>query len=316
MVAHIFYLILGFAILIAGGEFLVRGAVGIAKRFNISTLVIGMTVVSFGTSAPELIVSIKAALNNYPEIAIGNVIGSNISNIGLVLAITVLIFPIVIDRNTIRIDWPMMMGASILLYFFMLDGALVFWEGAVMLSILIAFTFWLVRNSRKKNDRSQDKKEGEENSSSMGRTLFYFLIGLSGLFFGSEFLLKGAVYLADEVFKIEKRVIAVTVVAFGTSVPELVASSVAAYRKQTDISIGNLIGSNLFNIMVVLGVTSMVKTTNVDDTVMSQDIYWMLFISLLLLPMMLIGKKFGRVKGGILLSMYISYIVFVLKSIL
>lgn len=305
---HLLLLIGGLAVLIIGGELLVKGAVGIALKFNVSTLVIGMTVVSFGTSAPELIVSLGAAASGNPEIAIGNVIGSNIANIALVLAITVLIFPIVVDRNSIQIDWPMMMMASLLFYFFALDNQIQRWEGIVLFIILLAFIIWLVRNSRKQNKADNETKVIEvEKPKAISTTLLILLAGLVALYFGAEWLLKGAVGLAES-YGMGKHLIAVTIVAFGTSVPELVTSGVAAYRKETDISVGNLIGSNIFNIMAVIGITSMVKPISVSDQVVSSDIFWMLGIAVALLPMMIIGKKLGKFKGVMLLTSYLVYI--------
>jgi cation:H+ antiporter len=307
------WLILGLAVLIAGGEFLVRGAVGIAKRANISTLVIGMTVISFGTSAPELFVSIGSALDGNPDIAIGNVVGSNIANIALVLGITVLIFPISVDRNSKIIDWPMMMLATVLFIVFAWDLQIVFWEGAVLFGILLIFTYLLIRNSRKSNKKRTDTEVEEAKPTAIGKSLFFTLLGLVALYFGAEWLIKGAVGIAES-FQMEQRIIGLTVVAFGTSVPELVTSAVAAFKKETDISIGNLIGSNIFNIMAVIGVTAMVKTTAVDAEVVHSDIWWMFLISLSVLPMMIIGKKVGRLKGFMLLSTYIIYISIIIIS--
>jgi len=310
-----FWLILGLATLIVGGEFLVKGAVGIAKKFHISTLVIGMTIISFGTSAPELIVSIKAALSGNPEIAIGNVIGSNIANIALVLGITVLIFPIVVDRNSKIIDWPMMMLSSILFYLFALDNIIEFWEGAVLFIILLSFTSYLILNSRKKTKKAiaEEEKEIEVRAKkvNIGLSILFTCLGLVGLFFGAGWLLEGAVQIATD-WGMSKSVIGITIVAFGTSVPELVTSGVAAFRKETDISIGNLIGSNIFNVMAVIGITALVKPIGVEDEVIDSDMIWMLCIAALLLPLMLIGKKLSRFKGFILFATYVIYITILL----
>lgn len=312
-----FYLVLGLATLIVGGEFLVKGSVGIAKKLHISTLVIGMTVISFGTSAPELIVSIKAALSNNPEIAIGNVLGSNIANIALVLGITVLIFPIVVDRNSKIIDWPMMFLGSILFYLFSYNNIITLWEGIILLAILLLFTSYLIINSRKKtkkeiNAQSEFADESAENIN-IYKSLFYLILGFLGLFFGASWLLDSAVTIATEL-GMSKSVIGITIVAFGTSVPELVTSGVAAFKKETDISIGNLIGSNIFNIMAVIAITAIVKPIPVEQQIIDSDMIWMLGISLLLLPLMLIGKKLNRFKGFLLLSSYIIYISILLIS--
>jgi len=312
-------LVLGLATLIVGGEFLVKGAVGIAKKLHISTLVIGMTVISFGTSAPELIVSIKAALSGNPEIAIGNVVGSNIANIALVLGITVMIFPIVVDRNSKILDWPMMMFASILFFVFSLffgnDYTITRIEGGILFAILAAFIYYLVSNSRKKTKQAiaESDEEIEAVSDNLWKSLLFLLIGLIGLYFGAEWLLNSAVKIALEL-GMSKSVVGLTIVAFGTSVPELVTSAVAAFKKETDISIGNLIGSNIFNIMAVIGITAMVKPINVDKAVIDYDMLWMLGISAMLLPLMLIGKKLGRFKGFMLFATYVIYITLVVMA--
>jgi cation:H+ antiporter len=272
-----------------------------------------MTVISFGTSAPELFVSIGSALDGNPDIAIGNVVGSNIANIALVLGITVLIFPISVDRNSKIIDWPMMMLATVLFIVFAWDLQIVFWEGAVLFGILLIFTYLLIRNSRKSNKKRTDTEVEEAKPTAIGKSLVFTLLGLVALYFGAEWLIKGAVGIAES-FQMEQRIIGLTVVAFGTSVPELVTSAVAAFKKETDISIGNLIGSNIFNIMAVIGVTAMVETTAVDAEVVHSDIWWMFLISLSVLPMMMIGKKVGRLKGFMLISTYIIYISIIIIS--
>lgn len=306
------WLIVGLTVLIFSGDYLVKGAVGVAEKFKISPLVIGMTVVSFGTSAPELFVSIKAAYDGSPDLAIGNVIGSNIANIALVLSITVLIFPIIVDRNSKIVDWPMMMFSSILFYVFSLDNVISPLEGGIMVAILLIFTFLLIRNSRKLNLNLDDDIDG--TPSNMWLTTLYLLGGLVGLKFGADWFVEGAKGVAKS-FGMSDKVIGVTIVAFGTSVPELVASGVAAFRKQTDISLGNLVGSNIFNIMIVIGITSLIMPIQVAESVMSFDMYWMLGIAVALYPMMFIGKKMGRIHGLILLSAYVTYIVLCVQSI-
>lgn len=316
-------LILGLATLIIGGEFLVRGAVGIAQKLKLSSLVIGMTVVSFGTSAPELIVSIKAALYGNSEIALGNVIGSNIANIALVLGITVLIFPLPVDRNSKIIDWPMMLFASVLFYVFAMTGTgstetgglIERYEGIILFVLLLAFITFLIRNSRKHTARLMEEDEAVviPTSRQFIQAILFLAIGLVGLYFGAEWLLKGAVEIALD-WGMEERIIGITIIAFGTSVPELVTSAVAAYRKETDISIGNLIGSNIFNIMAVIGITAIVKPIDVTENTLNIDMIWMLAIALALLPMLVIGKKITRFKGLLLLGSYIAYITVLLLS--
>lgn len=305
-------LILGLVTLLVAGEFLVKGAVSLAYKFRISTLVVGMTIVSFGTSAPELIVSVKAVFEGYPDISIGNVVGSNIANLALVLGVTALVYPIAVERSTVRKDWPVLMFASILLYVFMLDGQLVMWEGLFMFTILVAFTIYLIRNSRKENKANEANKgtssEIATSSSSTLKDVSFIVLGCIGLAFGADWLVEGAVDIARS-FGVSDLVISVTIVAFGTSAPELITSIVAATKKQADISIGNLIGSNIFNILAILGITSSLKTVNVSEHVMNFDMLWVLGIAFLIFPFML-NKKITRWEGAILFLVYISYIVF------
>ncbi|MDG0973689.1 MAG: calcium/sodium antiporter [Crocinitomicaceae bacterium] len=310
MLVNICLVIIGLAALVIGGDFLVKGAVGIAVKVRLSKLVIGMTVVSFGTSAPELIVSLQAAFDNVPELAVGNVIGSNIANLALVLGITVLIFPMPVGINTKKYDWPMMMLASILFYLFALNFRVDRWEGILMFIILIGFMTFLIVNSRKNSVRL-DEETAENDIPTGGINIWKYLglllLGLICLYFGSQWLVVGASDLALGL-GVSKHVIGITIVAFGTSVPELVTSVVAAYRKETDISVGNLVGSNVFNILAVIGLTSAVKPIPIESFVVSWDLIWMLGISFILLPMMFIGPRIGRVSGLILLGSYITYI--------
>src|SRR5690554_5917847 len=304
-------IIIGLILLIAGGEFLVKGAVGISVKAKLSRLVIGMTVVSFGTSAPELLVSLQSASEGLPEIAIGNVVGSNIANLAFVLGVTVLIFPMPVARNTIRYDWPMMMIASLLFYVFAMNLEVNRLEGLIMFVILIAFVAFIIVKSRKSSGPvATDIPEIEElvTKISTGKHLMFIGIGLVGLYFGSTWLIHGAKAIAED-FGISKHVIGITIIAFGTSVPELATSVVAAYKKETDISVGNLVGSNVFNILAVLGLTAMVKPIPIEAIVMSWDILWMIGIGLILLPMMVINRKVGRISGVILIGAYVSYII-------
>ncbi|MGD1844069.1 MAG: calcium/sodium antiporter [Salibacteraceae bacterium] len=309
-----FLLIAGLAVLVLSGEVLVKGAVGIALRLRISTLVVGMTVVSFGTSAPELLVSLQASLSGNPAIAIGNVVGSNIANLALVLGLTALVLPLPVERDSLRIDWPVMMSATILLILFIFNGTVNRIEGGLLFGLLILFTVWLIRRSRK-NAKSSDENEAEPPSLwHLFRDLGLVVLGCVGLVFGADWLLEGAVNIAES-YGVSKHVIGVTIVAFGTSVPELVTSLVAAFRKQSDISIGNLVGSNLFNIMAILGITAMVKDIPVEEIVIQRDIWWVFGVSLLLLPLMLIGRKIGRWQGILLFSIYIAYLLMQVFSV-
>ena len=307
-----FYLILGFTVLLISGDLLVKSGVALSSHFRISTLVIGVTVVSLGTSAPELVVSIGAALKNHPDIAIGNVIGSNISNIALVLGLTAIIIKIPVSKTTVKFDWPYMMFASFLFYLFVINGTLSFLEGFIFFTLLLVFIFWSIRQSRLEMSRIEHVFAKARYSLTL--SILLLIVSSAGLFIGASWLVDSAESIALR-FGISERVISVTVIAFGTSVPELATSVIAAVKKQLDVSIGNIIGSNIFNILGILGVTSMIKTLPVSIE-MKFDVRWMLAVSFLLLLFMLpYGKAvITRWKGAVLLLTYIFYIFIVFKT--
>ena len=319
-------LILGFTTLIAGGDFLVKGSVGLAIKANISSLVIGMTVVSFGTSAPELLVSVGAALSDGPDkmMSVGNVIGSNIANLALVLGVTALVFPIPVQKVSIRQDWPVLMISSVLLVVFMAffdEGKYLVnkWEGLVLFFLIITFTFFLIKKSRKESkvdilELGNVQEYAAEEQNTTWKNVSFLLIGCLGLVFGAEWLLSAAVNIA-KAYNVPSFIIGVTVLAFGTSVPELATSVIAAYRKQTDIAIGNLIGSNIFNILCVVGITGSVAGMPLPKSVLETDVWWMLGITVLILPIMAFGKKINRWKGLLLISVYFSYMFFLIYNI-
>ena len=311
------FLLLGLVVLIFGGEFLVKGAVGFSTAMKISPLIVGMTIVSFGTSAPELLVSLTSALDGNPGIAVGNVVGSNIANIALVLGITVLIFPIIADKHTKRIDMPVMIFSTLLFVYFIQDGWIVMYEGIIMLVVIVAFTIFLIIKGRKQ-PAIVEVCEIVDKAPKNWKSILFLFLGFIGLYFGADWFIQGAVGIAEEfLFDNPNKdvIIGVTIVAFGTSAPELVASTVAAYRKQTDISIGNLIGSNIFNILVVLGVTSIVTPLKVSNEAREFDLFWMVGIALLLVALIALGSKIGRLKGAILLSTYVAYITIILLRV-
>ncbi|MFP4367246.1 MAG: calcium/sodium antiporter [Bacteroidales bacterium] len=307
-----FYLILGFVVLLISGDLLVKSGVSLSSHFRVSTLVIGVTVISVGTSAPELVVSIGAALKGHPDIAVGNVIGSNISNIALVLGVTAIIINIPVNKISVRFDWPFMMFASLLFYLFVLTGSLTFIEGLIFVTLLLVFIFWSLRKSRV--EMAQVEHIFEKARFPVWVSLVLLVISSGGLYFGATWLVEGAGSIAER-FGVSERVISVTVIAFGTSVPELATSVLAAVKKQLDISIGNIIGSNIFNIFGILGVTSIIKPIPVSLEI-RYDIYWMFSISVLLLLFMLpYGRaSLNRWKGIILLMTYITYILLVFIS--
>jgi len=308
-----FYSLLGFVILIISGKYLVSGSVSLARFFKLSTLVIGVTVVAFGTSAPELIVSLQAALKGHPEIAVGNVIGSNISNIALVLGITSMLVPMSIKRNSIRIDWPVMMIVSLLFYVFARNGLLSRMEGVALILLLIGYVVFSISYSKRQNARKEERIETPKFSLPFAIALV--IISCSGLVFGANLLVDNASIIARDL-GVSERVISVSLIAVGTSLPELTTSVMAAIQKEMDISVGNIIGSNIFNILSVLGITSLVKPIEVTPLMISIDIVWMLGISLLLFVLMYPFKKpkLARFDGLVLFLVYVIYIYFLFST--
>ncbi len=306
-------LTLGFLFLFVSGHYLITSSVLIAKRFNISNLVIGITIVALGTSAPELFVSLKAVFAGSADISISNVIGSNIANIALVLGFVAIIFPLKVKKKGIWIDWGVMMFASVLLYLFSWNNLeLNGWEGMVFLVLLVVYMAWLVYDTRtRKLAGVKEKSELKSKEMSLLLVSGLFILSVVGLYFGSGWLVDGARNIAVS-FGISERVVGITVIAFGTSVPELVTSLIAAIKKNTDISIGNIIGSNILNIFAILGITSSVKRLDVNVAFIDKDYLWMIGIALLLFLMLLPLKRgvISRWKGLILVTVYVVYIYF------
>lgn len=307
----IFYIIVGLTLLVVGGEFLVRSSVGLSFKLNLSKMVIGLTVVSFATSAPELLVSVQAALDGSPDIALGNVIGSNIANIGLVLGITAVISALAIDRDFYRFNWPVMMLFSVALYFLLSnDGKLTALEGAGLLVGLIIYLFFLIKRARASREVAVEDVNEKLSETSYFKIFMWLVIGGAALYFGSEWLVFGAKDLAASV-GISEYAISVTVIAIGTSVPELAASVIAALKKEKALSLGNLIGSNIFNIASVLGITSLVQTINVtDQAILGTNIFWMIGFAAILLPLAFLPRRLviSRVKGLVLVIAYLIFI--------
>jgi len=295
-------------LLVVGGEFIVRSSVALSLKFNISKFVIGMTVVSFATSLPELIVSVNAALNNSPSIAINNVIGSNIANIGLVLGLISILGKITVDNYFYKRDWPWMFFFSLLMWFFISqDSVLQKYEGLILFLILIFFTLTIIKKSNYLDFKGSIDDELLKTSNF--KIFIWLIISSITLYFGSEFLVDGAVNLAKQI-SISEAVISVTIVAIGTSVPELAASLVAIAKKEEGISVGNLIGSNIYNIGSVLGITAMIKEIPIAEEIIQRDIIWMLIFALIVIVLAIIPRKnyLTSFKGLIMFSMYLYFI--------
>ena len=293
-----------------GGDLLTKSSIDISLKFSVPKIIIGMTVVSFATSAPELIVSLNATLDGLPSFAIGNVLGSNIANIGLVLGIITIIYPITLKQRFYSTDFPLLMISTALFYFIIYtDNQITRTEGFILLISITAILFYLFIYQKK--SISEFSEEIENNKISITKSFMYIIFSGSLLWLGSETLIKSAVTVANK-FEISERVISITMVAIGTSIPELAASIVASLKKQNDLSIGNLIGSNIFNLLVVIGVTSsIIPIGGIENSVIFNDMLWVVLFSAIILPLAYFGKRnvLTRKKGIMLLILYLIFII-------
>ena len=297
--------------LVIGGEFIVRASVALSLRFNISKFVIGMTVVSFATSLPELIVSINAALNNSPSIAINNVVGSNIANIGLVLSLIALLSNISVNEKSFKRDWSWMFFLSIMLCLCIItDNELNGFEGFMLITFLVIFVYRVLKNSDS-TELLNDVDDKLKLTSNFKILIWLFISSLT-LYFGAEFLVDGAVKFANQI-NISEAVISVSIVAIGTSIPELAASLVAIAKNEKSISVGNLIGSNIFNIGSVLGITAIIKDIPVAEEIIQRDILWMMVFTVLIMVLSVFPEKnkISKYKG---LIMLVGYFVFIFQA--
>ena len=310
---NILFIVLGLILLIGGGNWVLKSAVAFSLRLNIPKIVIGMTIVSFATSAPELIVSIKAALDGFPDLALGNVVGSNIANLGLVLAVILMLGSIEVRKSFYTTDWPMMMLASLIFFgFIYFDGELVRYEGIIMVIGLFLFLVYLLRYQ--KTAVVEDSHE-DDIPLPLYKAVLFLGIGGAALWGGSELLINGAVGMANN-YGVSERVIGITVVSVGTSIPELAASIIAIIKKEKAISLGNLLGSNIFNLMAVMGITSIITPITVSDKgLLSNDIFWMLGISFLIFPLVFFprGLRLGWRDGLVLVVVYAIFLYYTIK---
>ena len=303
-------ILFGIILLSYGGDLLTKSSIDISLKFAVPKIIIGMTVVSFATSAPELIVSLNATLDGLPSFAIGNVLGSNIANIGLVLAIITIIYPITLKHRFYYTDFPLLMFSTALFYFIIYtDNQISRSEGFILLISITAILFYLFIYQKK--SISEFSEEIDHNKISITKSFFYILFSGSLLWLGSETLIKSAVSVANK-FEVSERIISITMVAIGTSIPELAASIVASLKKQNDLSIGNLIGSNIFNLLVVIGVTSsIIPIGGIEKSTLFNDMLWVTLFSAIILPLAYFGKRnvLTRKKGIILLILYLIFII-------
>lgn len=318
--ADVLWLAGGLVLLVAGAEFLVRGASHLAARLGVSPLVIGLTVVAFGTSMPELGVSAYSAVQGNAGIALGNVVGSNIFNVLFILGLSALIAPLTVHARLIRNDVPLMIGASILLWVMCLDGRLALWESLVLFAGIVAYTSQQVRESRQERSAEIQTEFREEYGAQAfprhhwGLDAAAVLGGLALLVLGSKWLVQGAVAIASA-YGVSDAVIGLTIVAAGTSLPEVATSVLASIRGQRDIAIGNVIGSNLFNILAVLGVSGILRPSGVEvpGSMLAFDLPVMAAVALVCLPLFL-DQSIGRLKGALFLLGYVGYVGYLILA--
>ena len=302
----------GLVLLLIGGDVLVRGAVTLAQRLEVPPLVIGLTVVAFGTSSPELVVSLDAVLNGSPQIAIGNVVGSNIANILLVLGLPAIIFPIACNVEAIRRDGAIMFAVTIGFAALCLSGQILNWQGAIMTSLLCGYLTWSYFSGREENEATAeaivDEIEGiATRPHSIWLSFGFIIVGIAGLVTGGDLLIHGAMDLALAA-GVSEATIGLSLVALGTSLPELATSLVAAIRRHGDVAIGNVIGSNLFNILGIMGITSMVAEIPISAQITSYDLWIMVSAAILITPFVLRGRPISRRYGAFLTAAYLVYI--------
>lgn len=310
MFISILYVVLSLVLLFFGAEWLVRGSASLAARLGISALVIGLTVVAIGTSMPELVVSINAALSGSSAIAVGNVIGSNIFNVGAILGISAIIVPLKVQMQLLRWDVPWVIGATVLFLLFFLDMTIHRWQGIIFVVLLAIYIVWNVRMAK----REPNTAEADDVTVSRSWVIDMLLVlaGVGLLIVGSKLLVEGAVTLA-RLWGMSEAVIGLTIVAFGTSVPELATSVVAAVRGKADIAIGNIVGSNLFNILSILGISSIIMPISAP-TISWIDLGAMTLLTVMLFPLMKSGFVISRREGFLLLFVYVAYMTYLLVS--
>ena len=300
MIIDIFFLLIGTTMLYLGADWIVRSSVSIAKKSNIAPIIIGLTIVDFGTSLPELIVSITAALNDSSSLSLGNAIGSNIANIGLVLGLSSLIFPISCVYKKIKKDLWINIIITIIFVLFAFDGLISRFEGMIMFLCLIYYILLCISEEK-------DDEEIPDNIISNNRIFLYLLGGIFVLAYGADLFVDGAISLAKRL-GISEAVVGVSIVAFGTSLPELATSVVAAFKKESDISLGNILGSNIFNILCVLGISSMISQLDSPVQMMNREVYFLFILGFLLIAISKMKQPISRLSSTMLLIIYFYFI--------
>ena len=309
----VLYIVGGLIMLFVGAEGLIRGSSNLAIKIGITPLVVGLTVVAFGTSTPELVVSLKAALLGNSSISLGNVVGSNIANIALILGVAALIKPLDVHAKVIMREIPIMIGLSLLLILFLIDGEISFIDGLILFAGLIVYVVVNVMMARKEKNSEVDLefKEGLKSKLGIPVSIILMIAGLGLLILGANLFVQGAVAIA-RLFNVSDAIIGLTIVAIGTSLPELITSIVAAYKNEADIAIGNVVGSNIFNILGILGITALIIPIS-SAGISYIDLGVMFLTALILLPLSKTGLKITRLEGALLLSGYAGFIYFLIQ---
>lgn len=303
----------GFVLLLFGAEYLVRGAVALARRLNVSKMIIGMTIVAWGTTSPELVVSLQAASDNLPGISIGNVVGSNIANILLILGTSALIFPIVIQPAALYRDAAMMLGSAILFTALALTGVIERWQAAVMIALLVIFTLYAFQTERKKgalNDPGDLAEELEEQFAEGPQSTWLSTLsvigGVASVVIGAKLLVAAAVVTA-QYFGVQEAVIGLTIVAVGTSLPELATAIVAARKRHSEVAVGNIMGAGIYNLLMIIGLVGLVVPIPIPAQILQFDLWFMLAVTVMLLGLLLTRGKLSRTTGALFLVLFVAY---------
>jgi cation:H+ antiporter len=304
-------LIAGLALLVWGADLLVKGASRVAAGFGISPLVIGLTVVAFGTSAPEMAISVSSALKDEADIAVGNVIGSNIFNVLFILGLSALITPLVVSKQLVKVDVPIMIGVSVLAFLLSMDGRIALWEGVILFAGVIGYTIFAVRLGK----ATGESGEAIEGADRTALNIALIVFGLVLLVLGSQWLVSAAITIASAM-GVSELVIGLTIVAAGTSMPEVATSVTAALRGQRDIAVGNVVGSNIFNILAVLGLTAIVAPGGlpVSDAAIRFDYPVMMAVAVACLPIFFVGYTIHRWEGALFLGYYVAYTAYLILA--
>lgn len=303
---YIVYFLTGFVLLYYGANFLVNGSSSIAVSFGVKKIVVGLTLVALGTSMPEFVVSLFSAIEKVDNISVGNIIGSNLANVLLVLGISSVIRPIKAKRRIFILDFPVLLVITAIFIIFCYNGRLVFYEGAILLTLFIAYMSYIIVNRKVQEENVVEIKNIERGN--IVKSLALSFLGLGGLVIGGNLTVRGAIGLA-RAFGISELIIGLTIVALGTSLPELFTSVIAVVKKEDDISIGNIIGSNLFNTAFVLGIIPMIYSLKIDTSVIKFENPFMMVVTILLFVFLFIGKKLSRIEGVFLLILYVLFIL-------